>query len=89
LYQLEPTQWKKENHPYFCECTKPDEVRAVTKYLYGLETLQRVGLCVYTCAEPKIKLYAATASKSYLEPTFSPEGNPFLLDQAVSALLRP
>jgi hypothetical protein len=90
LYLRPPSEWPLEKSPYFGEPPPNGELGLVSKSLYGLETLQRVGFAAHPCSEPSTLLYVAIDWRNGLTPVFHLDrANPLKMDLVVIELIRP
>lgn len=89
-YLQEPDKWSFQEHPTFREPCHGTELGAVCSNLYGVETLQRVGLCSHPLAEPKVNLYLAVSPVDRKVPVYVTDRNrPLQLDVIIANILRP
>ena len=89
-YLKEPILWSSEEHPTFGEPCITGELSKVCSNLYGVETLQRVGLCSHPCAEPNIYLYIAVSPSDKKVPIFvTDRRRPLRLDVVIADVIRP
>jgi hypothetical protein len=89
-YLQEPDRWSFLEHPTFREPDHSSELGAVCANMYGVETLQRVGLCSHPLAEPKVNLYLAVSPDDKRVPVYVTDRNrPLKLDVVIADILRP
>ena len=88
VYRRPPHQWRTEEwHPYLGEAKEGTEMDLMTQTLYGLETVNRVGLTSHPCASVNIFLFTAMNHKTWSVPVYRMEQDkPYLLDELVKDL---
>jgi len=87
-YLKEPCYWSPEEHPTFFEPIR--EVGNLCANLYGVETLQRTGLCSHPCAEPRVYLYIAVSPADRKVPVYvTDRSRPLRLDTVIANAIRP
>ncbi len=90
IYLRPPQAWPEDKHPTFGEPSPNGELGRVAKTLYGLETLQRVGLCAHPCAEPRVLLYCAVTQLDRRVPVYvTDRASPLRVEAAVTEVIRP
>jgi hypothetical protein len=89
-YLSEPDRWMFQEHPTFREPYPGGELGAVCSNLYGVETLQRVGLCSHPLAEPRVNLFLAVSPQDKRVPVYiTDRTRPLRLDVIIADVIRP
>jgi hypothetical protein len=71
VYRRPPHQWTSEDwHPYLAEAQVGTELGLMTQSLYGLETVNRVGLTCHPCAAAEIYLFTAMDHSTWQVPVY-------------------
>ena len=90
LYQSPPSEWRPDQSPYFGEPAPESELGMVSKHLYGVETLQRIGYPSHPNAEPRALLFVATDWRDRKVPVYClNRAEPLNLDSILADVLRP
>jgi len=90
IYLRPPQAWPEDRHPTFGEPSPTSELGRVVQSLYGVETLQRTGLCAHPCAEPRINLYCAVSNFDRTVPVYvTDRASPLRLEAVITEVIRP